>query len=114
MTGRKVKTTPSSDGNCDVFSTVSDKVRILTSCHYSAADYNINVAGLTSVGYPANGQIQVNVTKFDSTSDPYSVIAAPTSVGNFQMTVNNGVGSIPVFTKDKNFAYTFEFYNKAQ
>lgn len=112
MTGKRVTTTSSNDGNCDVFSTVgTDKVRVLTSCHYSAADYSINVSGLTSIGYPANGQINVTVTRFNSTSNPFDPVPAPYGVGSFMLNVQNGVGSMPVFSRSTNYAHTFEFAN---
>lgn len=112
MTGRKVTTTSSSDGNCDVYGTVgSDKVRLLTSCHYKSVNYNIQVSGLQALGYPASGSITVNVTRFNSTSNPFDPIPAPYGVGSFSMGVSNGVGSIPVYPVNNLYAYTFEFAN---
>lgn len=110
MTGYRVTSTPTSDGNCDVFGTVgTDKVRLLTSCHFSTTDYTIQVKNLASIGYPANGSVTVNVTRFNSTSSPSDPIGAPYGVGSFVMQINNGVGVIPVFPVNTNYAYAFEW-----
>lgn len=110
MTGYRVSTISSSDGNCDVFATVgTDKVRLLITCHFSSVDYNIQVNNLASIGYPADGTIDVQVTRFNSTSSPSDPIPAPYGVGSFQMQVSNGVGSIPVFPVNTDYAYAFDW-----
>ncbi|RYP73984.1 hypothetical protein DL771_003295 [Monosporascus sp. 5C6A] len=82
MTGTRVGTTASSDLLFDVFATVSGEghAKIIAGTRTVQAAYDIKVSGLSSLGLPTNGTVDVRSYRFDW-AGPEGEINAPVDLG---------------------------------
>lgn len=66
MTGERVATTASADRTFDVFATVeNNSIKILAGTRTVQKNYEIKVSGLSKLGLPSDGSVQVRTLRFD-------------------------------------------------
>jgi hypothetical protein len=87
MTGTRAATTASSDLLFDVFATVSGNclAKIIAGTRTVQAAYDIRVSGLSSLGLPTNGTVDVRTYRFDW-AGPKGEINAPVDLGRSKKT----------------------------
>ena len=111
MTGHRVGSLPSGDLKLDCYATVgTDKVRLLVGVRITSGTWNLQVNGLTSVGLPSSGTVNIQTYGFPAASDVhYGEINGPTNLGVVGHTYSGGSVTFPVYQTDTTTAYAFEF-----
>ncbi|KAK0385958.1 hypothetical protein NLU13_7133 [Sarocladium strictum] len=111
MTGSRVQTTGSGDGVLDVYTTVdSDKVRTLTGVNLKTGTWYITIKGLTAVGLPASGTLDIQTWGFEDKGH-YGEVTGPSDRGVVAHQYSGGSITFPIFqtTQDRYTAWAFEF-----
>ncbi|OJJ42551.1 hypothetical protein ASPZODRAFT_76619 [Penicilliopsis zonata CBS 506.65] len=109
MTGHRVNTTGTADRLFDVYATVdSDKVRILSGTRITEGTWAITVNGMTAVGLPAEGTVDIQTWGFAGT-DHFAVTGAPSNRGIVAHTYANDTLVFPIYQTDTTTAWAFEF-----
>ncbi|KAG5814118.1 hypothetical protein H9Q74_007937 [Fusarium xylarioides] len=114
MTGQRVSTSVSSDGQLDAYATVDTKARtarVLLGCHPpTTGTYDVTFSGLAKLGLPSSGTLQVRTWKFAVGSDVhYSQMGPPQDLGNYGHTISNGQVTLPFYQTDDVTTYAWEF-----
>jgi hypothetical protein len=110
MTGYRVQTLPTPDFNGDVYATVgTDKVRLLVGARVTTGTWAIQLNGLTSLGFPAAGSLNIKTWAFYGSSNHFLEEDTPTNLGIVAHTYTGGALNFPVFQTDAYTAYAFEF-----
>lgn len=111
MTGHRVATTPTPNLAGDVYATVgTDKVRMLVGARITTGTWGIEVDGLTSLGLPSSGTINIQTWGFDgSSSNHFLEEDTPANLGIVSHTYTGGVLQFPVFQTDAVTTWAFEF-----
>lgn len=108
MTGVRANTTGSSDRLFDVYSTISDRVRILAGVRLSTGNWAITVENMSAVGYPTAGNVTIDTYGFDGDS-VWDIVNAP----SFRNTVTHSYSgdslTFPIYQTDNHTAWAFEF-----
>ncbi|KAL9114092.1 MAG: hypothetical protein Q9227_001864 [Pyrenula ochraceoflavens] len=110
MTGHRVGTLPSGDLKLDSYATVGDKVRILVGARITSGTWNLQVNGLTSVGLPSSGTLNIDTYAFRAGSNVHNTeVDAPTFLNTVGHSYSGGSVTFPIYQTDTTTAYTFEF-----
>uniref|UniRef100_A0A8H7N8S0 Glycoside hydrolase family 39 protein n=1 Tax=Bionectria ochroleuca TaxID=29856 RepID=A0A8H7N8S0_BIOOC len=98
MTGTRLHTTPSKDGDFDVFAVSSGKgigsTKILAGSHGTINPYRLAVTNISSKGYPSSGEIDVIIKEFSwnglhgATPSPKIYSRTKTQVKNDQVSIH--------------------------
>ncbi|GLI80121.1 hypothetical protein PoHVEF18_008471 [Penicillium ochrochloron] len=109
MTGHRVETTGTGDRLFDVYATVdSDKVRILSGARITPGNWQITVTGMSAVGLPSKGTVDIQTWGFAGTS-VYEEVDSPSDRGIVSHTYSDDVLTFPIFQTDASTAWAFEF-----
>ncbi|KAF4550483.1 Hypothetical protein D9617_17g047510 [Elsinoe fawcettii] len=111
MGGNRVATSGPADGGFDVFATrgtESKSVKIIAGNRANTRTYDITVTGLTSVGLPAAGTINMRTLRFDW-NGRFGEIGAPVDLGVVPHQYSNDQVTFWVAPETANTAYAFEF-----
>lgn len=111
MTGTRATTATSGDGTIDIYTTVgSDTVRTLTGVLNNVGTWYITINGLTSVGYPSSGTLNIQTYGF-AWNDHMGGEGSPTNLGVYGHPITNGSVTFPIYqtSQDKYTAWAFEF-----
>lgn len=114
MTGQRVSTSVSSDGQLDAYATVDTTARtarVLLGCHPpTTGTYDVTFSGLANLGLPSSGTLQVRTWKFAVGSDVhYSQMGPPQDLGYYGHTISNGQVTLPFYQTDDVTTYAWEF-----
>lgn len=112
--GDRRQTAPTADLLGDVFAvvtttTTTTTARLLVGARAATGTFYIDVYGLTAIGLPAAGTLDIHTYGFPSTSDHYAELDAPEDLGWYGHTYSGDVVSFPIFQTDEYTAYAFEF-----
>lgn len=110
MTGNRVGTMPSDDLKIDTYATVGDMVRILTGVRIETGTWQVTVNGLSSVGLPSSGNLNIHTWGFPFTGEHTGSVSAPNDLGWVEHTYDSDSVTFPIFQNDASTAYAFEFY----
>ncbi|KAL2871435.1 glycoside hydrolase superfamily [Aspergillus lucknowensis] len=110
MTGDRVRTETTEDTNGDVYVTVDDDgmIRILAGARAVTGSWNVHLEGLSELGLPSSGALEVHAYKFPGTSDPYARLDAPTDLGVLEYNYTDDSLSFPIAQTDVYTAWAFE------
>jgi hypothetical protein len=109
MTGHRVETSGTGDRLFDVYATVdSDKVRILSGTRITAGNWQITVKGMSAVGLPSEGTVDIQTWGFAGTS-VFEEVDSPSDRGIVSHTYSGDALTFPIFQTDASTAWAFEF-----
>ena len=111
MVGVRAQTTGTGDGIMDVYATIaSDKVRTLAGVRLKTGTWYITIKGLTSVGLPASGTLNIQTYGFEDKGH-FGRLDGSSNRGVFGHAYSGNSVTFPVYqtTEDKNTAWAFEF-----
>ncbi|KAG8625522.1 hypothetical protein KVT40_007273 [Elsinoe batatas] len=111
MAGTRVSTSGSADGGFDVFATKGDvakSVKVLAGNRGNTQTYDLTVNGLTSVGLPASGTVDIRTFRFDW-NGPFGDVGAPVDLGVYSHQYSGDQVTFWVTPETANTAYAFEF-----
>ena len=114
MTGIRVSTTASSDGQLDAYAVVgSDGIaRVLLGCNPpTTGTYTVSLENMTALGLPSSGTLEVETLAFyvDSSDAHFGYMGAPTSLGYYGHTYSNNAVSLAYYASDETSAYAWQF-----
>lgn len=109
MTGHRVETSGTGDRLFDVYATVdAHKVRILSGTRITTGNWQITVKGMSAVGLPAEGTVDIQTWGFAGTNR-YQEVDSPSDRGIVSHTYSGDVLTFPIFQTDTSTAWAFEF-----
>ncbi|KAH7360654.1 glycoside hydrolase superfamily [Rhexocercosporidium sp. MPI-PUGE-AT-0058] len=110
MTGHRVSTLPSADLKLDIYATVgTDKVRVLTGSRITKGTWDITIKGLSSVGLPPSGSLNIHTWGFPFTGGHFGRVDAPNDLGTNSHAYSGDSVTFAVNQMDTSTAYAFEF-----
>lgn len=111
MTGTRAETTGTGDRVMDVYATIGeDKVRVLTGVRLATGTWYVTINGLSSVGLPAAGSLNIHTWGFVDQGH-YGEVDAPTDRGYYSHEYSGDSVTFPIFqtNQDEYTAWAFEF-----
>ncbi|KAI1325736.1 glycoside hydrolase superfamily [Xylariaceae sp. FL0255] len=109
MTGERLVTTGSTDRLLDVYATKdSSTVRLLVGSRITEGTWEVEVTGLSSIGYGTSGTVTINTWGFGG-DDPLTPQAAPTFENTVAHTFTDNTLTFPIYQTDTYHAWAFEF-----
>lgn len=111
MTGTRATTTGTGDRLMDVYATVGDdKVRVLTGVRLQTGTWFITINGLSSVGLPESGSLDIHTLGFIDNGH-FGEVEAPTDRGYYSHSYSGNSVTFPVYQtqQDELTAWAFEF-----
>lgn len=106
----RATTKPTEVGEGDVFAVVGeDKVRILAGSRVAAGQWGVNVHGLSSIGLPADANIQVNAWEFVGTESHFDEGQRPKKLQTLEVQIQDDMVHLLIDQKDARSAFAFEF-----
>jgi hypothetical protein len=111
MTGHRVATTPTPDLLGDVYATVgTDLVRLLVGARITTGTWGIQLEGLTSLGLPSSGTLNIQTWAFDgNAANHFMEEDNLVNLGVVAHTYTGGTLQFPVFQTDAVTTWAFEF-----
>ncbi|TLD07799.1 hypothetical protein PgNI_11113 [Pyricularia grisea] len=114
MVGERVDTAASADAKSDVFAVVDGGVaKILTGTRSVQGTYEVVVSGLTRLGLPKDGTVQVHTRRFDWAGAKVDV-GGPVDLGNTTMNYSSDTLTISVTYPTNATAFAFELSSVKQ
>ena len=110
MTGYRVGSLPSADLKLDTYATVgTDMVRVLTGVRITTGTWQITINGLSSVGLPTSGSLNIHTWGFPFTGGHFGEVDAPNDLGYYSHDYSGDSVTFPIYQTDTSTAYAFEF-----
>jgi len=113
MTGYRVATTPTLDISGDVYATVdrTQKVaRLLIGARVTTGNWNIQLNGLSTIGLPTSGTLNIHTYKFSGNSgDHEQEFDGTTDLGVYGHTYSGNTVTFPIYQTDAVTTWAFEF-----
>ncbi|KAH8658848.1 glycoside hydrolase family 39 protein [Tricladium varicosporioides] len=110
MTGYRVGSSPSADLKLDTYATVgSDMVRVLTGVRITSGTWQVTINGLSKVGLPTSGTLNIHTWGFPFTGGHFGQVDAPTDLGWYGHTYSGDSVTFPIYQTDTTTGYAFEF-----
>ncbi|KAJ3940557.1 uncharacterized protein N0V96_009561 [Colletotrichum fioriniae] len=110
MTGERVATTASADRTFDVFATVeNNSIKILAGTRTVQKNYEIKVSGLSKLGLPSDGSVQVRTLRFDWAGTK-AEIGEPVDLGVTTLSSASDSLTILVEPPTNSTAFAFELF----
>lgn len=109
MTGSRIETSGTGDRLFDVYATAdSDKIRILSGTRITTGNWQITVKGLSAVGLPSSGSVDIQTWGFPGTG-VYEEVDAPSDRGIVSHAYSDDTLTFPIYQTDSSTAWAFEF-----
>jgi hypothetical protein len=111
MTGSRATTSGTGDRIMDVYATIgSDRVRVLTGVRLQTGTWYITINGLSSIGLPQSGSLDIHTWGFVDKGH-YGEVDAPTDRGYYSHSYSGNSVTFPVYqtSQDEYTAWAFEF-----
>ncbi|VUC29732.1 unnamed protein product [Clonostachys rosea] len=112
MTGTRLRTTPSKDGDFDVFAVSSGKgigsTKILAGSHGTINSYQVAATNMSAKGYPSSGEIEVTIREF-AWDGLHEATASPKIHSRTKAQVKNDKVLVNIKPSNGSFAYAIEF-----
>ncbi|KAK1985659.1 glycoside hydrolase superfamily [Colletotrichum cereale] len=109
MVGERVATAPSADYQSDVFAVVDGiNVKVLAGTPTIQSNYEIKISGLSHLGLPSGGTVEVHSRRFDWLGTKVDV-GEPVDLGVVSLDYSSDTLTILVQTPTNSTAFAFEF-----
>ncbi|KAH7018741.1 glycoside hydrolase superfamily [Macrophomina phaseolina] len=109
MTGTRRGTTPSGDAKLDAYTTVDDAmVRTLVGVRIATGTWQLQFDGLSAVGLPESGTLNVHTWGFKDNGH-FGEVGAPEDLGWYGHAYEGDSVTFPIYQTDSVTAYAFEF-----